>query len=289
MSAHGWHPASEMLGSRIVLSPPRFPDTQAVVKWQPFPAVQSEIVITPEMGRFLGYFMGDGSFGGASLSVCCDKRDADVVEDVAGLIRALFGQPTRRAVGTYKGGTDVRLYRKRLADVFHALGVTEKKGSNTKRVVKVPECIWESPITVIREFLRGLFESDGFAGYETAKVSLFAKNLDFLRDVQLLLLAFGITARLTSGRAINGSGFRYQANTLTLRASEAIAFVERVGFVSSRKGGRCVWKPSRLGRNALPLELKDNVVAVEPAGAADVGGIGSPRARRRPNEKRARV
>lgn len=260
-----------MLGSRIVLSPPRLADTQAVVRWQPFSAVQSEMVITPAMGRFLGYFMGDGCFTGVCLSVACTGRDVDVVEDVAELIRSLFGEPSFRAIGTHKGGTELRLHRKRLREVLNALGVIEKmKDYNyTRRIVKVPECIWRSPIAVVREFLRGLFESDGFAGYEGAKVSLFAKDLNFLRDVQVLLLAFGITSRLSSVPAINGNKFKYQANTLTLRTNEAIAFAERIGFVSARKSGRCVWKPSRLGRNALALKMEDDVVAVETADMAE--------------------
>src|SRR5262249_23106414 len=140
---------------------------------------------------------------------------------------------------------------------------------------KVPECIWQSPITVVREFLRGLFESDGFAGYGGARVSIFAKDLNFLRDVQLLLLAFGITGRLSSEPAINGNGFKYQANSLSLRTNEAIAFAKHIGFVSSRKGGRCVWKPARIGGNAIDLVLEDDVVAVELAGTGDATTIQS--------------
>jgi hypothetical protein len=71
-----------------------------------------------------------------------------------------------------------------------------------------------------------------------------------------------ITSRLSSMPAINGSGRRYQANTLTLRTNESISFAKQIGFISARKGARCVWRPSKIGGNAIEMRLADTLVEV---------------------------
>ena len=272
-----WVKAKDMIGKKVTLCTPLFSDKVKIITYRTLPCVENKIVIDKDMGRFLGYFVGDGSYSCNQLSIVCTGKDKDVISDVERLITKIVGNPNKRVVGTKKGGIEIRIGCAPFAPVLRKLGVLihTTNGCN-KRKVCVPDCIWESPKYIVQDFLMGLFESDGFAGYKYAKVSLFSQYLEFLRDIQLLLLGFGITCKITSLPAVNGQGYKYQSNTLTLRTKEAIKFAKEIGFVSDRKNNRAVWKESRNGTNALLLELVDEVVSIEPIGKHDVYDLNVP-------------
>jgi len=265
-------------GSEIVLQPPVFADSEYVHKYQYLPSAEMSVPITPEFGRFLGYFVGDGSYSGNTISIVCEGSDADVIADVEQLITAHFGKPGTRAVGSKGGGAEVRLSCVAAGAMFKSLGLIETKPDRLMRKVCVPEAIFRSPKPVVREFLRGLFEADGFAGYQQARMVLFSKHYDFLQDVQLLLLGFGITSRLTTSQRRNKT-HEYTANELCLRAAECRMFTTEVGFVSARKQGRLVAhcntnpkfaKRSYKGKSVTKITLSDTVTSVISGGAAHV-------------------
>lgn len=285
LSEEGWFPASAVLGKRLVLARPALADRVKAVEWSPFPSVVSRMEITPDIARLLGYFAGDGCWHGGTLSIACEGRDEDVVADVRALLSGFIGVPTERRTGTKKGCIELRVGRRSFIEILNALGLV--RAAAPHRIVGVPACIWESPASVVREFLRGLFESDGFCSRDGAKVSLFSKHRAFLHDVQHLLLAFGITCKVTSQDKTNGAGRRYTGNALVMRVSETLLFLSQIGFVSARKQRRLEgYANPQKGRRAAPVRLNDEVVSVTPAGAAyvhdltieeqhrfDVGGI----------------
>lgn len=268
-----WVRADACVGRRMVLSSPMLASERHVERWCELPSVRSELVVDEDWGRLLGYFMGDGSLHRGCLSIACDGADADVVEDVRGLIGRLIGSSSARVCGSKGGGIEVRSHSAAAADLLERLGCT-RVGSNGGRMrkVSVPECIFRSPAPVVREFLRGLFESDAHAYTDRACIKLFSKDVGFLRDVQLLLLALGINAGIESRPARNGSGLEYQSNELVLYASAARLFEEAVGFVSRRKSASmesgCASRSK--GRRARTHEMLDEMVSFEDAGGLEV-------------------
>ena len=274
-------------GIRVKLQAPRLADSQHQEVWRSA-GVDHSIEITPEWGEFLGLFMADGSFGGDTLSIACDRRDSDIVERAKSLIESLFGlKAGTRVVGNNGGGIEVRVGSRDLRDTFLRLGLLRQRSdTHYLRRVCVPECIWRSPESVVRRFLSGLFEGDGFTSKTTTSTTLFTKYPDFARDVQLLLLSVGITSRRRSGvdkRA--GDGHHYQSNNVVLRATEARKFRREIGFLSERKRS-CQGEESPQGRKPSPIVMADEVAAVVESGveatydltvkdghAFDAGGI----------------
>ena len=64
---------------------------------------------------------------------------------------------------------------------------------------RVPQVLFKSPKSVVSSFLKWLFEADGCAfgnGRGRTSIQLKSRNFDLLRDVQLLLLFFGIHSRI---------------------------------------------------------------------------------------------
>lgn len=267
---------------RIKLSSPMLSESTAYASWNEFPTVKSVVEIDEWWGRFLGYFMGDGSYCDKTLSIACDGKDTDIVDDVKLLMKELLGlNAVDRLTGTKKGCREVRVGCQRLPIVLDSIGVLQHKdkkdgGKNGwKRKVCVPDVIWKSPSTVVREFLRGLFETDGFNGYGAPRVVLFNKDKQFIQDIQILLLAFGITSRLVSIRKKSGGGHYYIGNELHLRTEEAIKFNEDIGFLSERKRNRHINRPKKKSKYSprMKMVLEDSVVSVVPCGIEPVYDI----------------
>jgi len=105
-------------------------------------------------------------------------------------------------------------------------------------------------------------------------VLFFTKYEQFAKDVQLLLLGFGITCRRVRAEKKAGDGHVYTGNELQLRANEACRFNEEIGFIGSRKAGRYLeWKNSGKGAPRIPLRLMDTVKAIERCGEEEVFDI----------------
>jgi hypothetical protein len=257
-------------GTKIELRAPRFADHPFVECWDGPLGSKSHIVMTGELARWIGYFMGDGSWHAGTVDFALDAKDPDVVDDVARLTMGFFGRvPGRREISRVrgrKGMTNLRVGCAAARPLLHRLGLIGTNGSGAwRREVCVPECIWRSPRGVVREFLRGLFECDGSASQGFAR---FASSKEqFARDVQLLLLGFGLNAVMHRQTRPAGSGHMYTFFTLQLGGDAARAFHDEIGFIGERKRALRPEKPtSNRGRGCVGTVLWDEVETVEEDG-----------------------
>lgn len=275
-AAGGWVEAKDALGVDLELTPATLPDEYAIVDGQ---------AIDERWGRFLGYFMGDGSYYEGRFRITCDNNDPDVIEDVAGLLRSLvrdapklsrwgmepqMATPPADVSAVVDGGcTQLTVARIRIGRFFEAIGAVK----DNRRAVCVPDVILQSPRAVVREFLRGLFESDGSAHKRTTQIHLTSSYLDLLRDVQLLLTAFGIVSHIRPhmppGSTCSGAKQSYR---LVLNAADSRLFNEHIGFISDRKRARAHYYEGRPPRRkpATGWLDHDTVVSVEAEGEAAV-------------------
>ena len=274
------------IGDGIQLKPATFAIYNFTVTWHPVPGVTSSVLIDDDWGRFLGYFMGDGSYNGQVLSFCCDARDVDIIADISGLIVKLFGLKSRtRAVGSNGGGVEVRVSCNYLQEVFNALGILRptfrKNGhiASFRRKVCVPECILRSPIGVVRQFLAALFECDGCSYHYQPKISFFSKYPEFMQRVNLLLSGFGVNGRITTATKRAGDGHLYTGNEMCLSARNSVVFHEGIGFISERKKSGYRYKSKPVGRVAVEILTSDEVFSVTPAGDEEVFDISVPATR----------
>lgn len=243
----------------------------------PVPFVRSTIEIDEDFALFLGFYMGDGSFHEGTLSIACDADDADVVVLVRNLVERFVGDPSIRVTGTKGGCAEIRVSRAALASPFDALGLLRRNsGGGLMRRVHVPGYIKTSTLPVARAFLRGLFEADGFAQRDGTGVKFFTKYADFARDVQLMLLRFGVTCRRTTVNKIAGNGNQYEGHELSLRTNEAALFSECIGFVGFRKQTRAALRKDVAAgyeNKRLPIATTATITTIEPAGRARVYDI----------------
>ena len=244
-------------GKEVHLLPPMTAKSNYVCSWRDL-GVTHSIEVTEKLAEWIGYFMGDGSYYGETISFAFDRRDEDVVAHIKSLTNAIFGiELAGRVVGSKKGGYELRASRKGMTRMMMELGLVYKRDSHGyTRKLRVPECIWRSPDNVIRAYLRGLLEADGWSNHTMVK--FFSKVPEFVQDVQLLLLSQGITSRFKQYDTHSGQGYSYTANELSLRSGEADKFKRDIGFISKRKNSR------GLSKQPNPIVLRDRVVSVEP-------------------------
>jgi len=267
-----WVQASQTLGRPITLAPPQFALQNYTVSWSGFGGVTCNLTLNEKWGLWLGLFMGDGSFYKNQLSIVCDGRDRDTVAKITRLSRGLFGRIWTLRRPKNAKAIELRSYSAAYKQLFSALGLLKPCHHGLKRRVHVPECIWRSPREVVRQFLIGIFETDGWISATGRTAQLFAKDPEFLREVQQLLLGFGIQSSLTN-RSAKVKGKEYPGGQLYIYNSQVDAFIENIGFLSSRKQERCAKgykKAAKTGRKRIIDQGFDTVANIQPGEALKV-------------------
>ncbi len=176
MTPEGWREVSELKeGDKILL--PRF-------------EVENEFgseSIGEDLAFVLGWFIGDGY-----LNVN-DRRawfyfNAEKEEETAWKIREILAKHFGIKAEPHRYGNQIKLGVR--GEAYRWLESLVK--SNEKRV---PEIVYRLKPEEIAAFLRGLFSADGYVDNDMA-VRLTSKDRGLLRDVQDLLLLFGILSKI---------------------------------------------------------------------------------------------
>ena len=258
----GWVPAGEIrVGETLVVPQPHTalfnPDMRlpfSVEDLNSAPARKGKELTLPsawslELGEFMGYIFGDGWVtrrpeGLSSLvgltSSAADAQDA----------RKVFGYLQRWAPG--RGGETHR------TDETHSLGRTYKQdqyvftlgndavhewlvrlglGKEAKAHDRgLPSSLWNAPKEALQGFLRGVYATDGSIFYNKSHkkpiVNLYSVSQTFLRDVQLLLLQFGIHSRLYAP-AVTRPNSTWYLQLATGR--DLLRFRDTIGIANERK------------------------------------------------------
>ncbi len=271
-----WIAAADSKGDSIILTAPEFSTTPYSHQWQSFAGVSCSLLMTPEWGRWLGIYMGNGSFYKNQLSIVSNGTDRDLVCMLTKLSRKLFGHIWTLRKTKHAKALELRSYSILYKPIFAALDLVKPCYHGMMRKVHVPECIWRADKEVIREFLRGIFESDGWISDTGRTAQLFAKDPEFLRQVQQLLLGFGIQSSLThKNTTLKATGKTYSKGNLYVYQSQIDRFIEEIGFLSARKKARATkgYKKQNLtgsGRSNIITQGSDIVVSVERGELAQV-------------------
>lgn len=262
----------EAVGPRQIQVAPWPPNTTFGKDFDPFTYLTSEDVptvrLTPRWARLLGAFIGDGNVGqSTSIQISCDGQDQDWIDLLMDDIRNLGLAPRTESIRTFNGEVlrrrSVRTSSAHLLRFLHQLGLTRQRPNGRPlRVTKVPEIIWRSPKPVIAEFLAAYFEADACCSKQG--VDLSTKDEQLARDVQRLLLLFGITSRVHTKKGTAQNGFVGHYWHVTLRRAEADVFAKEIGFKSARKIARLQEITSRPHSNRYqPMAWADTVASIE--------------------------
>ncbi len=180
--------------------------------------------LNEDMAYLMGLLIGDGTLT-YQREFVLTTADEFLATEFARIVSKLFGYEPARKRGTLAYVVCSRQIRAFLAH----LGV----GYHQAHEKHVPRSIMCAPKAVVAAFLQGLFDTDGWAANKQAKVFLSTASPRLAREVQLLLLNFGIVASLRVKRTKARPAY-----LLALYGAEAINFHELIGFRLPRKRAR---------------------------------------------------
>jgi len=192
------------------------------------------IEIDENWGRFLGYVLGDGTVAPNQgvYFVVGGRYEEDIIADIQRIGNAIglnVGVGKKKLRGGTEGVTCLTLGSTRLIRFLDSIGFSGRKGKK----FSVPECIYRSPHSVVKEFLSALFETDGWVTTSgTGGIAMCTKSKSFAQEIQLLLGWLGI--RATINEQWNSTYEKYYYNVYVLKSSWH-AFHDKVDFISSEK------------------------------------------------------
>ncbi len=140
----------------------------------------------------------------------------------------------------------------------------------------IPDWILRLPKEEMRKFIRGLFSANGCNLKKYNKIQLVSSNRDMLKQMQMMLLAFGIKAKLWyhNEESIitfwNGDYTCKKSWHLVLSCESYIKYLDEIGFIQSYKNGY------RRKRKAKKEYQYEKVIDVSPCGKADVWDFNEP-------------
>jgi len=233
-------------------------------------------VVDEDLAAILGYVLGDGAVGSRRVTLFPAVSEREVAEQISTLFHKVFGvtprpQPVRGITRPLQVG------RAPIARWLREL-----------RRHRVPDAVFASPSPVAASFLRWLFEAGGSCvakGRGRTSIQLRSSKLELLRDVQSLLLRWGIHGSILWGRA-PGPHFKDgrivaggASGTLAIRRADSMmAFADKIGFVSARKKGRLqeVRREAMRQSRRWHAKMSERIVSIRRAGTATVYDIEVP-------------
>jgi DNA gyrase subunit A len=186
--------------------------------------------ITPEDRRLAllaGAFVAEGWVANGRAGF--NNTDKDYFDAVVDAYDAIVGGPRYSYERTIKSGS--RLYE---LDVQNLDALLESPLGNAVGVARekhVPEFVWNGGSDFKREFLRSLFHGDGSSSLlprSTIQVSYSTYSEQLAKDVQLLLLEFGVVSRIC--RYAKG-----EFKVVISNRRDARLFSRNVGFLGAKQ------------------------------------------------------
>jgi DNA gyrase subunit A len=180
------------------------------------------------MATLVGALLSEGWASGVRAGFA--NTDKDHFDSVVDAYDAVVGGPRRVYSETMKSGSVLhrlsipraaKLRRGPLAELVGALS----------REKAIPELVWDSSLAFKKAFLRALFTGDGSSSLlppNSIQISYATYSERLAKDVQLLLLEFGVVARL----------FKHERGEIKVvigNRRDARLFARNVGFLGAKQ------------------------------------------------------
>jgi len=151
--------------------------------------IKGKYFIGPKMSRLLGYILGDGTVSKERRGVLLHDKSLQFLQYYESIIKELFhGSNVRIERVKNQKGYQLLLYHSELVEFLTNLQFHKKTSQKS-----IPSLILNSTLAEIRAFLAGYYDADGNSG----QIKMFSSSKLLLKQVQLLLLRFGVDAHLS--------------------------------------------------------------------------------------------
>lgn len=185
-------------------------------------------ILHEELAELLGYYVSEGN-NPCKWTLQITQHYDEIRDRIRFLLKYVFDY--EETGNNKKFGVNVAVNSLFIKEFFDYLGVNT--GGKSEGQV-VPETVLASKKSVIVSFLRGYFEGDGSVEISNKIVSCSSKSEELLKQIQILLLSFGIVSRRKKKwvRVKNGRNLYW---ILYFCGKDVEIFQKKIGFVSKRK------------------------------------------------------
>jgi len=194
--------------------------------------------VDKEIARLFAYIIAESYVAHTNSSgiVSFTNNDLILIDDFRRILEKRFKLPVHnKKLNKYKSSYEIYVSCKEFIYFLEYLGPGIVTSSGNKRV---PNCINKSPNYIVREFLKAMFECDGYVDRRRLEVSYTSKSRGLVDDLQILLLRFGIHSSIKKKIkcATNTiKKIKREYFTLSIYGDFARKFSNEIGFISERK------------------------------------------------------
>ena len=194
------------------------------------------ILIDENFSKFLGYMVADGTVchGGIKFG----KRHKEVVEDFISVCQNLFGIKKPQIQYKVSNNKNNGMYLVEINSTFIRKFCEKIDGIQPNNKF-VPNCILETNKKNQISFLQSVFE-DGTVNVKKDvfdHIEFCAKNKNFIKQISIMLLNFGIITTTSTSMKIEGNS-KYLIYKLYIYKMDAKIFYNEIKFVSNFKNSR---------------------------------------------------
>ncbi len=233
--------------------------------------------VTPNLAALLGYIIGDGwaDTNRERIGFIVSEDEKEILQELISLVSDNFGiEPF--FYKRIRKDRNMPVYYVEISnkDIYQNLIFLQEK--------RVPDLIFKSGNEVAASFLKWLFTADGTVYNKKIRgrrgIALKSKDIELLRDVQILLLRFGIFSNIAT---LNPKSNKDDIQLHIRRGYDIIKFHKKIGFACEKK----IKVLDSLATDAISFarvkeQRSEKVVKIIKNGFADVFDIEVPNAHR---------
>jgi site-specific recombinase XerD len=168
--------------------------------------------VDPSIARLIGYILGDGVVSKVRRGVIIHDKDKKNLEFYRKIIRNNFEYDAKIEKNPKTNSFRLNFYSEQFVNFLQDLGLVGK--SKDKRV---PTDLMNATEKEVINFVAGFYDAEGNS-FNAPR--FFSSSKDLLKDIQMMLLRFGIDAHLLSRDRIvtlpQGKDFRHMFYTLQI-------------------------------------------------------------------------
>ncbi|WP_458185908.1 DNA polymerase II large subunit [Haladaptatus sp. NG-WS-4] len=228
----------ELLGTRRILE--ELPQDIELGIRRDTASMSRSLTVGPEIAKVLGYYTAEGftrsEEGGFYQMTICTPDEEPRKHIIETLENELLATPYEE--NEWKITTSSRLVTLLFAEILDAGSSAEEK--------RVPNCIVNSPKSVIKEFLRSYFSGDGSVASDRVDIRAHTVSDELKNDLVAMLKRFGVVSKVYTKLRRPSTGAvaefygeeptsEFESWVLKITSENAALFGNKIGFDLERK------------------------------------------------------
>ena len=177
-----------------------------------------------DFALIMGYLIGDGCLT-SERTITLTNIDEDIINNYTNFMNNNLN------INVVHRRIDYIIFGKYIREYFRQIGFDLCNAHNKT----VPKCIMESPKSIVSNFIKGLFDTDG--GLSNSYIEYCTASKKLSKQVQVILLNFGIISTRTKKYNKKFNSYSYR---LCIYGHNMDIYLKEIGFSCKRKQNQLI-------------------------------------------------